>query len=209
MDELFTKKIYYRKYDHRLVIKCRNGRHNDILAPTGEVVTWLLNQDYKDAWRGISSYGYVDKIQYFTVFFKNPAIFDYIKERIKPQFLTEYEKPMDEQHTEMLEKEKVVVRKQLFHNKYRIAIRCEPINRGGRWDTTHMQEMKKWCELQYGREYDNKDRYKMSGWHNTSFFFADPKDAVMFKLVHQDIKRTERCVLVSEMEAARTPKTSD
>ena len=211
MKELFTRKIYYKKFNHRLAIMVR--RHTtDTKSPTPEIIEWLMNRKFAKQWRGMTSSSYEGSWSWgrkpsknlYTLFFTDPAAFDYLESIIGRDYFDEYEKPMDEQHTEMLEKEKVITRSKLFYDKYRIAIRVPAKYQNRQSTTAHLREMQEWCVSQYGRESDNQSIYRTSIWTNGTFYFADPKDAIMFKLVFgEEIKATERVVLVSELEAAR------
>ena len=208
MKELFTKKIYYKKFNHRLAIMVR--RHNtDNKSPTPEVIEWLLNRKFPKGWRGMTSSSYATPYRWgrkpdknlYTVFFKDPEVYNFLQGIIGQDYFDEFEKPMDEQHTQMLEKEKVVTRTKLFYDKYRIALRVPAKYKNRQAITSHLLEMKVWCNSQFGQE---GATYRTSIWTNGTFYFAEPKDAIMFKLVWgEDIKTTERVVLISEMEAAR------
>lgn len=215
MKELFTKKIYYKKFNHRLAIRTRS-QQKQTKAPTPEVIEYLMNMKFGKEWRGITSSSYEGSwhrnrrpsINLYTVFFKNPEVFDYLEGIVGRDQFHEYEKPMDDAHTEQMEREKVITRTQLFHKKYRIAFRV-PVKTAKRtpgYSTAHLQEMEDWCVSQFGPVKDNRDRYHVQRWTNGTFYFADPKDAVMFKMVwSENIGVSERVVLVSELEAARTP----
>lgn len=210
MKELYTKKIYYKEFTHRLVIDCtgtavsQNSRKYDPCAPTGSVIYWLLNKKFGGkVWKGLSTYSYINGVTSYSVFFKSKAILDYLEEQIGPKYFIELEKPMDANHVEMLESnDKLVTRKQLFYGKYRMCLRVSP-ERLSAWQTStqNIQEIKKWCRKQFGHEYDARDRYSMSGYAKGNFYFADAKDALLFKLTWggQDVK-TERVVTYAELE---------
>lgn len=213
MKELFTKKIYYKKFNHRLAIACRKN-NREIKKPTPEVIEYLMNTKFGKEWRGITSSSYEGPYTWnrrasknlYTVFFKDPRAFDYLEKIIGRDSFEEYEKPMDEQHTQMLEKEKVLTRKILFHNKYRIALRVPSIRLKGQpgSSTAHVDDMEEWCAENLGPRASSLDLYMIQRWTNSTFYFANPKDAMLFKLVFGEyVKTTERVVLISELEEAR------
>lgn len=218
MKELFTRKIYYKKYDHRLAIKTRKSQlHKSV--PNRDIIEWILNSKFKGSWRGVASssgsswYRTHKPLQnIYTVFFKDPAIFEYLEKTIGLEHFEEFEKPIDEAHSELLEREKVVTRKQLFHRRYRFVFRIPAKFAPGRsrFSTTHLDEMEAWCKKQFGRASENRDKYYIQRWSTGTFYFAQASDAVMFKMVWSDnIGVSERVVLVSELEAARAPTDTD
>jgi len=205
METQFTKKIYYKKYDHRLVINARtSGYREPVIKPTAETVEWLLNKRFPDGgWRTVSTYSYVHKSQQCSVFFKDPVVFEYLKEQVGEDFISVLEKPLSAEHTQMLESnDKLITRKQLFYSKYRMCLRVSH-TRLSYWQTSseNVREMQAWCKEQFG---DDQERCMMSGWSRGNFYFKDPKDALLFKLTWggQDVK-TERVITVAELEAAK------
>lgn len=214
MRELVTKKIYYKKFNHRLAIKTKI-KYGDVKSPTPEVIEWLLNRKFANDWRATTSSSYEGAYVWgrkpsknlYTVFFSKPEVFDFLEGIIGRDYFDEYEKPLDASHTALMEKDKVITRTKLFYDKYRIAIRVSAKRKAGPFgssSTTHIREMQDWCVDQFGDESANLDRYKTHIWTNGTFYFTDPKDAVLFKLVFgEEIKATERVVLVSELEATR------
>ena len=215
MKELFTKKIYYKKFNHRLAIQVRRN-NSDKKKPTPEIIEWLLNTKFgKGTWRGTSShsYDYNRRDWYtqpsqclYTIFFKDESVFTYLEGIMGRDSFAEFEKPMDEQHTQMMEKEKVITRSILFHKKYRIAIRVPSRKnpKGPGTTTAHLDDMTEWLENNLGARQESTDVYLINRWSNGTFYFANPKDAMMFKLVFGEyIGATERVVLVSELEEAR------
>jgi hypothetical protein len=214
MKETFTKKIYYKKFNHRLAIICRKN-NREPQKPTPEILEWLLNIKFgKNNWRGITSSSYEGPYTWqrrpaknlYTVFFKDPEVFTYLAGIVGQDSFDEYERPMDDKHTEMLEREKVITRKILFHNKYRIAIRV-PARKSTTYPgttTKHLDEMEEWLTDNLGKRWESQDIYMVNRWTNGTFYFTNPKDAMLFKLVWGEyIGATERVVLISEMEEAR------
>jgi hypothetical protein len=199
------------------VIKLRKYKKQK-KVPTQEVIEWILNTKFENQWRGIESTANNDWfssksiVLHYTVFFKDPAIFDLLSETIGQENFEEYEKPIDKQHTEQMAREKVITRSQLFFKKYRIAFRIPVRRTRGRtgFTTSHITQMQEWCEDQFGPQINNDDRYRIQRWTNGTFYFADPKDAILFKMTWSDnIGSSERVVLVSELEAARASKEGD
>jgi len=207
METLYTKKIYYKKYDHRLVVKTKDYRvGEDKQTPTVEVIQWLMAKRFPDtSWRTSTSYSYITKSSHYAVFFKGPEAYEYLREQIGEKYIIAYERPMNEEHTALLEgNDKLVTRKQLFYGKYRMCLRVSP-ERISAWQTSssNIRKIKEWCVEQFGDERENADRYMISGYSKGNFYFATPSDALLFKLTWggQDVK-TERVVLVSELEGA-------
>jgi hypothetical protein len=172
------------------------------------VIKWVLAQKFNKAdYRGTESDKWAWVVNrwaaertYYTLFFSDPEIFDHIKSTIGEQYLVEYEKPLDSQHSEMLEKEKVITRKKLFYDKYRFAVRAKLKTQRGQYDSSHINKMNLWCQEYFeGREGD----YRANTDWNASFFFLNANDAMMFKLSNSDFSSTERIVLISELEEAR------
>lgn len=206
MQVLFTKKIYHKKFDHRLVIAIR-GNVGDKKKPTGEVIEWLLTNKFdKTDWRGTTTYSYITRSSQYTVYFKKPEVLAFLKDAIANEYFNELERPMDEEHSQLLHSnDKLVTRKSLFYNKYRVCLRVSPeVLSAWQTSTANIQKIKDWCREQFGHEWDNGDRYAMSGWSKGNFYFADPSDALLFKLTWggEDVK-TERVITVAELEAAR------
>jgi len=216
MEELYTKKIYYKKFTHRVVIDCtgaavtQNSKKYDPKAPTGSVVFWLLSNKFNPKeWQGLSTYSYIKGTTSYSVFFKDKKVLDYLERNIGQTYFQILEKPLDDNHVELLENnDKLVTRKQLFYGKYRMCLRVSP-KMVNKWQTstTHIQEMKTWCRDQFGSPYEARDRYMMSGCRKGNFYFAEAKDALLFKLTWggEDVQ-TERVVTYKELEDARVAK---
>lgn len=203
MQTLFTKKIYYKKFDHRIVIDIRSGGYSSPkLKPTGEIIEWLLNRRYPEGnWRSMSTYSYIHSTYQCSVFSKGPELYEYLKEQIGEEYITIFEKPMSEEHVALLEgNDKLVTRKQLFYGRYRMCLRVNHIQLG-KWQTSseNVKEMQAWCDEQFGTD---QERCLVSGWSRGNFYFKDPKDALLFKLTWggQDVK-TERVITLAELEA--------
>lgn len=212
MQKLYTKKIYYKVYTHRLSICCDNptGKTTDHNAPSSQAITWLLNNKFgHQSYKGLASYSYINNKHSYTIFFKDQAILEYLREFIPEKYMLQLEEPIDDEHIALLESnDKLITRKQLFYGKYRMCLRVAP-TRLTAWQvsTQNIDEIKRWCRDQYDLSRgDSNDRFMMSGWSKGNFYFAEPKDALLFKLTWggQDVK-TERVVLYSELteEAAQ------
>jgi len=216
MEELYTKKIYYKKFTYRLVIDCtgtfvtHGSKRYDSRAPTSSVIFWLMNKKFPtSSWKGLGSYSYITGTTSYTVFFKDKEILDYLEGEIGQKYFLALEKPLDDNHIEMLESnDKLVTRKQLFYGKYRLVLRVGPERING-WQikTDNIQKIKQWCRDQFGNYYEARDRYMMSGYRRGNFYFADPKDALLFKLTWggQEVE-TERVVTYDELAKAGLAK---
>jgi hypothetical protein len=205
MKELATKKLYYKVFDRRLVVNCQITE-KDKKLPTQEVITWLMNRKYSKAdWRGIQTssgqwhthFSWKTNSIHFTVFFKDEQVFEYLKSVIGEENFVEYEKPLNSNHAKVLDSEKVIIRKKLFFDKFRYAVRVKARLRNGSYSTEHIREMSEWC-----RDYfkDRPNDYSANVHFNATYFFNDPKDVMMFKLSHDEIHVTERITLIDEIE---------
>jgi hypothetical protein len=201
----FTKKIYYKKFDHRVVILTRSYRaskYSDFKIPTSECLEWLMATKFDRAeWKGLTSYSYVHNQQSYTIYFKDTKVLDFLKSQLGEDGIEVLERPIDEEHSRMLtDNDKLVTRKSLFYGKYRMVLRVAP-ERLSQWQTStkNIQEMRGWCHKQFGLD-DSK--YSINGYSRGNFYFAEVKDALLFKLTWggEDVK-TERVITVAEVEA--------
>ena len=201
MQESFIQKLYYGKFTHKAVIKCRNHR-GKVTQPTGEVVEWLMAKKFKkDEWKGLHTW---ERTGYrYTVYFKGEDVLKFLIDQITEEFIVSTEKPMSTEHLKVLETEKVVTRRKLFYDKYRFAVRVSPKRQAGVWKSEAVQEMCEWCQENFGAA---GDRYTMTYHSNASFFFRDANDVMLFKLSHHDIKTTERVMLFSEIPTEQPQK---
>lgn len=206
MKNLFTRKIYHGKFDHRVTLKARhaNGQNKDI--PSADVVDWLLHKEFKSTeikYRTLNTYSYINSTYTVSVYFKDAKVMEMLQKNIAADYFIEFEKPMDESHTALLESnDKLLTRKQLFFDKYRMVLRVKPQKKNSwSYDFTRIREIKAWCIEQFGSERANSDRYMMGGHSNGNFYFADTKDALLFKLTWggEDVK-TERVITHAELE---------
>lgn len=206
MKKLYTKKIYHKKFDHRIVFNTRqsNRVRQDKKQPTAETIEWLLANNFKDdQWRSFSTYAYVNHVYTITVYCKGPVVKDFLLKNVDNKYISELEEPMDAEHSELLSSnDKLVTRKDLFFKKYRMCLRVSPTQISA-WQTStdNIRKMQEWCVEQFGND---SDRYQTSGWARGNFYFADPKDALLFKLTWggDDVK-TERVITVDELEKMR------
>lgn len=203
----FTRKIYHKKFDHRLVIKVRSNsprKYEGLKQPTSEVIEWLLACKFdRQDWKAHASYSYVNYNQNYTIYFTDTKVLDFIKEQVDAQYLELLEKPIDAEHTKMLmDNTKLVTRKTLFYGKYRMALRVAP-KRLSQWQTStqNIKDMKAWCVEQFGQD---ASKYCVQGYARGNFYFAQASDALLFKLTWGgDDVQTERVVTVAELEAMR------
>lgn len=202
--ETFTKKLYHKRFTHRMYIKVENSFIKNSVYPPAAVVSWIVNKtgvDYKTQ----SSYhrvpngrGWNYRYQNFiTVFYSDEALTDILKKEFG-QAIIELERPRDSAHLQILQTEKVLTRKALFFKKFRVVCRTTPrLDSHGYLDKNHIAEMKSWCEENLSKGDWRAD----SNWNSTSFFFVDRKSAMHFKIVwNLDIKSTERIVLLDEID---------
>lgn len=207
MKTQFTRKIYHKKFDHRLVIKVRSSssrRYEALKQPTSEVMEWLLASKFdRQDWKAHASYSYITYDQNYTIYFSDTKVLDFVKEQVDGQYLELLEKPLDAEHTKMLkDNTKLITRKTLFYGRYRMALRVAP-KRLSQWQTStqNIKEMKAWCEEQFG---EDPNKYSVQGYARGNFYFAEASDALLFKLTWGgDDVQTERVVTVAELEAMR------
>lgn len=209
MKELFTRKLYFREFDYRLQVKCKSSWNHDKTAPCEEVIKWLLNNKAADhKFKVTTSQDWSNKSLNASVFFKDNAVFDLLKTELGEKHFLEYEKPLSATHTKILgDDEKLITRKDLFYKKYRIVFRADAEKiRNGYWhntSTTKLREMEQWCRDQWGEGGRNDDVFRVDIWSKGIFYFADSKDALLFKLTWGGEAKmtTERVMLISEVEA--------
>lgn len=204
MKELFTKKIYYKKYSHRLQIKCKysgaTGRTKT--WPTSDTIEWVVAQKFPDQFRGRENINYYGgRPSFYTLFFSNEEIFEFAKATFG-DLLDEYERPMNSNHIEILEKgrDKVVTREKLFYDAYRVVIRISPPSDWAQQKKSqnYIRELQDWCKDNLGPE---GDAWRISGYWNKNLYFKEANDAMLCKLTFSDyIRTTETVRLLSEIQ---------
>ena len=211
MKEKILQKLYYGGFNHKATIISRqpyqifHGKKKEFnkspfRSSVEEFVSGYLD---KDEFRIRENFSYlVSKETHYTVsvYFKNPSIIKRLEEEYG-NFFIELEKPLNDNHTEVLEKDKVITRKSLFHDKFRYCFRCSYDYQRSRTDQTDIfKEMVVWVEDNMKDKTKNED-YKIFEGFGYNFYFAHPNDAMMFKMIwHDYIKSTERIRLISEIE---------
>jgi hypothetical protein len=207
MQEKFTEKLFFGKYDHRVTVKCSswNRQSSEFMHPA--VIDYLLKGiTTPDKFRVRHSFCYSgsnwrskEQSDLRTYYFDDPALLVFFQEKM-PACLEEVTRPKNKDHSEALTKERVLVRSKLFHNKYRYCIRTK-----ARWmpgthrnSTEHMQAMVAWAEKHF--EGKGKDElYIYKGW-TCNFYFSNPADAMIMKLTWgDDIENTDRIKLIGEI----------
>ena len=204
MKELFTKKIYYKKYSHRLQIKCKysNATGRTKSWPTADTIEWIVEQKFPGQFRGRENINYYGgRPSFYTLFFSNEEIFEFAKATFG-DLLDEYERPMNANHIEILEKgrDKVITREKLFYDKFRVVIRMELPSEfsQSRKAQNYFQEVRKWCRDQLGNE---GEVWRASGYWNKNLYFKEANDAMLCKLTFSDyIRTTETIRLLSEIQ---------
>ena len=186
-----------------------SGYESKAKWPHPAVVEYLV-QEIKPE-RGIrtrhtSEYSYRRPAQH-TIYFSDKRVLELLREKFG-EHITELMKPINEEHSQAMAQDKVLVRPTLFHGKYRYCIRASSKHITGtyRRSGTHMDQMVKWCAETFSHLEERKDYYIYKGF-TKSFFFTNPADVLLMKLTWgDDIDRTERIMLTSELD---TPDASE
>lgn len=209
MKELFTQKLFFGKYDHRVTMNVAHyHRHGEnSIFPHPIIVEYLIKElDPKDGIRIRHSSVYSTKRpSQHTLYFADKRILAMLQERFG-EHLVEVMKPVSDDHTQALVADKVLVREKFFHGKYRFCIRASRRHIPNTYKSTsaHLDEMVKWCKETFKHLDERVDYYIYDGW-TKSFFFTNPADVLLMKLTWaDDIDRTERIMLLSEL-----PKSDD
>jgi hypothetical protein len=204
MKQSFTQKLFFDKYDHKVVLNVSPAKRRDTQSnyPHREVVEESINKlEPKDGMRTRHSESYSRKYPaQHTIYFADKRILELLEKKYSA-YLVEVMKPLNDHHTQALTVEKVLVRKKLFHGKYRFCVRTSRKHIPNTYKTTseHMERMVKWCKSTYTTLEERKDFYIYDGW-TKSFFFAHASDVLMMKLTWaEDIDRIERIMLIDEL----------
>lgn len=200
MKEQFTRKMYFKKYSRRVLVKCRETYSRKKDLPTSETVEWILNQKFPGEFRGKYNDAYFStpRVISYSIYFNDEQIFDYIKERFGDLVLL-YEKPLNQEHIDVLVKgrDKVITREKYFYDEFKMVARIHPEMESSkrRHQRSHFDEIKTWCKNSLEDE-----NWRASGCWNLNVYFKDLNDAMLFKLTFSDyIKGTETIKLISEL----------
>lgn len=211
MKELFTSKLYYGKFTHRVVISCTFSRNPPNRIPYFDVFDFvkanLEAKKYRTRYDGSTHHRRDGNRRRsvrgaISIYFKDEAFLERLLEKYQEIDIVSVERPLNSAHTEVLETERVLVRKTLFHNKYRYCIRTNSIRKPGMYNysRSHIEEMYLWHKETFPELVEGTDYRIYRGW-NANFFFANPKDAMLMKLVwSSSIESTDRIMLLSELE---------
>ena len=159
MQEKYTQKLFFGKYDHRVILKCSSWARQDSQFVHPAVIDYLIKNvehtGFRMRYSEYYSYYKDEKPSFRTYYFSDPALLTFFQEKLGDH-LEEITRPKNKEHSEVLEKERVLVREKLFHGKYRYCIRTSArwIEGTHRSTTKHMNEMVQWCETHF------KDRSK-------------------------------------------------
>lgn len=242
MKETHTTKLYWKKWSHKLVISLgfEDNQFRKFLTDINQVernIKKLLNSSSKEhrflrtiEYRNSDIEDYLKKnprnTNYspvyhhrLTIFFKDPEVFDLIKNSGLSHSLILHEKPVSANHLKALETEKCVVRKTLWFEKYRYCVRGKKRHgnfifnpKNGRYEmdyTDDYKEMMTWFEEQFvkgksrvaDKDFSIKEVSSYYDGSKVNIFFAHAEDVMEFKLTWPDkIKALERIKLLSEID---------
>jgi hypothetical protein len=210
MKETFTKKLYYKKWDHKVIFRASTEwvSSRNPIAKT-RVHPFLVYDaiDIKldvDQYRTLESSAWSKKEYAVTVFFKDPEVLELLKEKFD-YAIESIEKPASPAHSEALEKERLIIREKLYYDTYRCAVRIKPddgYDENG-WNSRYQQfdELKKWVastQKTCGRS--GSDHVRINKEWNMTIFYKDPADAMLFRLTWPDcVKHVDRIKLITEL----------
>ena len=84
MKTSFTRKLCYKKFSHRLVMRVRDWSmkaQSRPKAPTPEIITWLLNSKFQTGdWKSMSTWVSEPRVTHLTLFFNDPKILSMLRE---------------------------------------------------------------------------------------------------------------------------------
>jgi hypothetical protein len=206
MKKLATSKIYYKKFNHRMVIKTKSGRnggyykkHKDY--PTQGEVYRFLDKEMLGEYRSLTNSGYYDYlggILKISVFYtdEDSWLLDSVLEQWSEDIVDIAEAPVSDSHTELLEGDtQVVVRESLFLKKFRYKLGLMNPSRSF-YNMDYLDDADGWCEEQLG---DRKDKWNRTYCSNASYYFNDIKDVMMFRLAFNGTSKVMKVVLASEL----------
>lgn len=210
MIETYTQKLYYKKWDHKVVLRVSHewhSRHSQVKRKSANSTVLLDFVDQhmeQDQYRSLESTTWSGRhyTMFKTIFFKDPKLLDLLKGKFE-HAIESIEKPMDAKHQEALQTERCIIRKKLFYDTYRYAMRIKTSNTypasQSRYKT--FDELEKWVKLkqaQVGRP--TRDHFRINREWNMTVFFTDAQDAMLFRLSWPDnIDRVDRIKLLSEV----------
>lgn len=204
MKQLITQKLFFDHYDHRVTMNvAHQWRQNDTSKyPHPEVVERLIRElDPKHGIRVRHSPVLGRKPSQHCIYFADKRVLELLHAKFG-DFITEVMQPLNENQTAAMKADQVLVRKSLFHGKYRYCIRTSRRHIPGTYKSTsaHMTAMVEWCKEAFKDRVEKQDYYIYNGF-TKNFFFNNPADVLLMKLTWaDDIDRTERILLQSEVQ---------
>lgn len=201
MKEGYTRKLYWGKWSHKLVMSL--GRTDDSKLDTltkykkdrTALLRWMKSNghEYKtmETYRVVDLHedtqmGYYDRYRYnyvkdhtLTLYFKDAQLLKSVlgHHTYGPR-VSYVEKPFSEGHLEALEVEKMVVRRTLWWDKYRYAARLKPQPRNTSWPRKPCEieaGIRKWIDDQLyqacGRLEDVDYKFTSSGYYKNTMHF--------------------------------------
>lgn len=206
MKKQITEKLFFKKYDHRVIINVADYQrsHRDEKGrPHPAVLEYLIDELEPNKgvkYRHEHSYYWNKTPARHTIYFADKRILELILSKFADHVVSLCE-PVSDAHSEAMDKEKVIVRKSFFHGKYPYCVRTSRkyVPNTHRTTSKHMEDMVKWCEETFPHLVSGQDYYIYKGW-NKSFFFKNPADVLLMKLTWgEDIDRTERIKLIEDL----------
>lgn len=200
MKEAITKKLYYKKWSHKVVFKATDKwaslKRIQGKAVVPAILYHVLEEKKFSDFKAVEAYDWSPAHHTLTLFFKDEKILDLVKKKFSKS-IDLIEKPRDAAHMSAMETEKCIIREKYFYDLYPYAIRIKPPAKD-RYQV--FDELTQWSEdylKTVGRCGPN--HYHVNREWNMTIFFADAQDAMMFRLSNPDhVKQVERIKLLSE-----------
>ena len=210
MIEKTTSKLYYGKFDHKVIVLSRTIRERsakfkerplevDVIKVIDEATDGKFRSRTQQHMLKKKRRGWIRDGHATSLYFSGAEVLDKIKSTY-PDGIVMVERPLNDEHSEMLSKDKVITRKSLFHRKYRYCVRVVANYHYFRADKSKLKEIAEWHQTTFEHLKSGVDYHTYSGWNKTNYFFKEAKDAMMMKLTWgEHISETERIVLLDEV----------
>jgi hypothetical protein len=227
-----TGKLFWQKYDHKLSINIVNNRSYSDVTNAKEVLRKELTRKFKNITDSIKmscssiyepnpkTTSWSDRVRYYMIVYTNNSqIFDYIVTKHNKKVF-EVHKPFNESHKVAMKDEKIIIRENLYHKKYRFSFLVTDTveeYKDTQYTNYHSRTpymikqpiyyfnktIVPWIE-EYMENVGRKDKeffYVPPNYSSRKVFFANPEDAMMFRLTWGDeIKEMIKVKLISELD---------
>lgn len=205
MKELVTRKLYYKKWTHRVCFRVERNWYPEATRRQRKKVTpYIIYEELGADWsekdyRTLESSTWSARDYSLTVYFKDEKILELLKSKFD-YAIEEIEKPESDKHIQALETEKCLVREKYFYDTYPYAIRIKPDTSNWGSRKTQFDRLIKWVNTaQKNVKRTGKDYVRINSEWNMTIFFQNAQDAMLFRLSNpDDIKSVERIKLISD-----------